>query len=318
MVPETSPWVPKWGLSAQGRARAPGSPVDLGTNSDSLRIGQRVPVPRLRSGRSLSDRSFRYLFGIDLDEIDERFFRSTVRHSEPTRRSNNRTRRTRRYVPEGDAPEKLFHLSVRGIQLQPPPRNEGSDSENEGGEGGEGAEGERDIDGRLTYLWRQFIQDVTQKVANRKNSDEDGYCKLTADERASGDIEGLYKNLCLSDFFNDCQWRKGGEQEWNSIFDHLFPISDKPAKAQNYRQCNYYKEWLKIKDGAANREALETIRRALKSKFSTLLWFPYAQADRIWVTRPYAPRFKKFVNPGGSAPWVICRREPLWNTREVV
>lgn len=40
----------------------------------SLRIGQRHPVPRLRSGKVLSDRSFRFFFGVDVDKIDEGFF----------------------------------------------------------------------------------------------------------------------------------------------------------------------------------------------------------------------------------------------------
>ena len=40
----------------------------------SLRIGQRHPVPRMRSGKVLSDRSFRFFVGVDVDEIDESFF----------------------------------------------------------------------------------------------------------------------------------------------------------------------------------------------------------------------------------------------------
>jgi hypothetical protein len=76
----------------------------------SLRIGQRHPVPRLTVGKVLSDGSFRYFFGVDIDDIDERFFRTTrVECPEPALRSNNRAQRTRRY--QGDAaPTKLFHL----------------------------------------------------------------------------------------------------------------------------------------------------------------------------------------------------------------
>lgn len=280
----------------------------------SLRIGQGHPVPRLRSGKALSGRSFRYLFGADFDEVGEDFFRSTrVRRSERPLRSNNRTRQTRRYVARDDAPLRLFHLRVRGIELQPRLRDDGSDIESEGGgDSHGGGVGGQDIDTQLTDLWLQLIQDVIQKVPNRRGSDLEGYCKLSAEEREAGGVS-LFKNLCLANFFNDCQWRVAREDEWDDVFNHLFPLGDKPSSVQNYRQCTYYKKWQRIKGSTKDRVSLEMIRRALKSKFSTLLWFPGAQSNRIWPTRLYNSRFKKFVNFGEPAPWVLCRREPSWN-----
>jgi hypothetical protein len=288
------------------RMTLPGNPHGLVFLRD-LRIGQRHPVPRMSSGKALSDRSFRFFFGIDLEDIGENFFSSNpVRRSGPAAvRSNNRARRTLRYIPPEDAPQQnLFHLRVRGVELQPS-QDEGSDLEDEDEEGREG-----DIDRRLTTLWLQFIQDVTQKVPNRKGS-RAGYCNLLAEEREGGN-EALYKDLRLSRFFNDCQWRVGSDDDWNTAFNHLFPLGDKPASAQNYRQTIYFGMWQKMKEDAEDQQTLETIRKALKSKFGTLLWFPSAEAGRIWVTRLHAG-YKKFVNVGQPAPWVLCRREPIWN-----
>ena len=42
-----------------------------------------------------------------------------------------------------------------------------------------------DVDAALTLLWKQFIQDVTQKVPNRKSMDDNSYCKLTEEIQAN-------------------------------------------------------------------------------------------------------------------------------------
>jgi hypothetical protein len=294
--------------------KLPGNPYGL-VFFRSLRVGPTYPVPKLKSTKGLSGNSFRNLFGIEFADIDESFFRSghSVRHGEAPLRSKNRGRRTKRYVLPDDAPpENLFHLGVRGVEIElPPDLDEDSDLDDEGSE----VEGLRlvggDVDQRLTRLWLQFIYDITQMVPNRKGAHQQGYCKLSAEERKTGG-ERLYKNLRLSDFFNDCQWRLGNKEDWDMAFNHLFPLSDQPGKKQNYKQGSYYKEWKEVRDGAADEEALQTIRRALKSKFNGLLWFPCPQGDRIWATRLYVSLFKKFVDFDLPAPWVICRREPSW------
>ena len=47
-------------------------------------------------------------------------------------------------------------------------------------------------------------------VPNRKSAHQSGYCNLWAEDQKTGG-DRLYKNLCLSDFFNDCQWRVESE-----------------------------------------------------------------------------------------------------------
>jgi hypothetical protein len=294
--------------------KLPGNPYGL-VFFCSLRVGPTYPVPKLKSRKGLSSNSFCNLFGIDFANIDDNFFQShSVRREEAPLRNKNRGQRTKRYaLPDDAPPENLFYLGVRGVEIQlPPVLDEDSNLEDsdEGIEVGGRLVG-RDVDQRLTQLWLQFIYDITQMVPNRKGAHQQGYCRLSAEERKMGG-ERLYKNLRLSDFFNDCQWRVGNEDDWNMAFDHLFPLSDKPGKKQNYKQGSYHKQWKDIRDGATDEEALQTIRRALKSKFNSLLWFPCPQGDRIWATRLYASLFKKFVDFDLPAPWVICRREPSW------
>jgi hypothetical protein len=272
-------------------------------------LGDRHPVPRFEKGKVLRDGPFRYLFGVDFKDITEDYFSSAVTTSKGPHRSNNRTRRTKRVHYDDDAPpQQLFHLRLRGVELEQRPHDDGSDLE--AGEEEEDLQG--DVDKRLTNLWLQFLRDVASKAANRKGGDAEGYCKFTGDVEVALRDRGLYKNLRLSEFFNDCQWRVGVDKDWDAVFDHLFPL-DSRSPRQNYNSCTYYRDWKDIRDSTPDRETLDVVRKALKSKFSTLLWFPYAQGDRIWPTRLYESRFKKFIKAGEPAPWILCRRQPSWN-----
>jgi hypothetical protein len=141
-----------------------------------------------------------------------------------------------------------------------------------------------DVDAAVTSLWKQFIQDVTQKVPNRKSVDEDSYCKLTEEIQANPD-EKLYKNLHLSNFFNDCQWRLASGAEWEKTFNHLFPVQTKPLSVQNYHSTRYYPMWENIKTKAVENRSIDAIHTALKSRFDQLAWFPAAQSDKIWVSK---------------------------------
>ena len=300
----------------EGRMTLPGSPYGL-TFFRGLRLGPAYPVPRFKSDTKISPNHFHFFFNIEFEDIRESFFRAgpAVRSEGPLR-SKNRVQRTRRHIAEENGTSgTLFHLRVRGVALQAPVPEVVSDqdSEREDNDNNNGDRGDAtNIDDQLTSLWRQFILDVTEKVPNRKRSDEDGYCCLTPSERQAAD-DGLYQNLCLSDFFNDCQWRIGSENEWDTTFNHLFPIVDKPGKIQNYRSTRYYKMWHDMKDRSPDQDTLRSIHRALRSRFDTLLWFPFAQGDRIWATNTSGNvRFKKFCDLGRPAPWVLCRERPSW------
>jgi len=277
-----------------------------------LRVGPSYPVPRAdgKLARPLRPDSYKYHFGVTYEEIGEFYFkRPSAPRSAPPIRSNNKTRRTRLYVQQDDEPPaRLFNLEDKGVRLHDLPQDDGSDIEME-----EEAVDEvgNDVDAALTSLWKQFIQDVTQKVPNRRSMDDDSYCKLTEEIQANPN-DSLYKNICLSDFFNDCQWRLASGAEWNRTFCHLFPVETKPTSVQNYYSTRYYPIWETIKE-KAGKEGLNAILSALKSKFDELAWFPASQSDKIWVSKSTRyPRYEKFIHNGKPAPWVLVRRMPKW------
>ena len=278
---------------------------------NSLRIGPSYPVPRAdrRIAGALQPRSYGFLFGVSQEEIGEFYFkRAPPLHSDPPVRSNNKTRRTKRYIRRDEEPPRLFNLEDTGVRLHRLPEDDGSDIEMEDEVVDEVG---NDVDAALTSLWKQFIQDVTQKVPNRKSANEDSYCKLTEDIQANPN-EALYKNLCLSDFFNDCQWRPASGAEWDRTFNHLFPLETKPTSVQNYHSTRYYPMWENIKRKAEG--SLDAIQSALKLRFDELAWFPAAQSDKIWVSKSTRyPRYDKFINHGKPAPWVLVRKgKPRW------
>ena len=278
----------------------------------SLRVGQAFPVQQVdgRMAGNLRPTSYPYLFGVNQEEIGEFYFKhAPVQRSDPPVRSDNRTRRTK-HIHQDENPPRLFNLERRGVRLHPLPQDDGSDLEMD--EQLPDKVG-NDIDAVLTSLWQQLIQDVTQKVPNRKSMDEDSYCKLTEEIQANPN-EGLYKNLRLSDFFNDCQWRLASGAEWDRTFNHLFPLETKAQTVQNYYSTRYYPLWETIKKKALEKGSIDAIQIALKSRFNELAWFPAAQSDKIWVSKSTRyPRYQKFILHGKPAPWVLVKGKPEWD-----
>jgi hypothetical protein len=172
-----------------------------------------------------------------------------------------------------------------------------------------------DIDEELTKVWRQFLLDITQKAPNKKSAAEPSYCVLSDDQRMEVD-ERTYQNRKLSEYFLDCQWKVASSSEWDLVFDRLFPPKNGrrlAGKVQNYETTQYYPNWAKLKD-RADDETASRMRQALKKKFDSLYWMPFAQTDRIWRTK-VDPKFNKSsgVDRGVAAPQVFVRCIcPLW------
>ena len=283
----------------------------------SLRVGRQFPVPRLDNIRvTLKDRTFRFFFGVDYDDIGMEFFRAGLQRPFNPRRTQNKARRTLRYIHEDDGPRpRLFDLEARGIHLPAPPRDGGSDVEREADEEQMSGD-EHDTDEALTNLWLQFILDITGKCSNRRAAVDDSYCKLSLEQRETA-TEELYKNSRLSDFFNDCQWKKASDTEWDNVFKRFFPSEGGAlnGRTQNYRSCTYYLMWARIRARALTRGEgrAEQLLKAIKSRFDKLSWVPYAQCDRIWITKPKS-HLQKFINHGTAAPWVLVKSgtHPRW------
>ena len=190
---------------------------------------------------------------------------------------------------------------MKGVHLHQLPQDDGSDIEMEEEEMDKVG---NDVDAALTLLWKQFIQDVMQKVPNRKSMDDTSYCKLTEEIQANPS-DSLYKNICLSDFFNDCQWRLASGAEWSRTFSHLFPLETKSISVQNYYTTRYYPMWEKIKEKAVEEGLMNAILSALKSKFDELM----SQVGFSYPTIPFCPHCPIFFVP--LPPLFLCPHSPL-------
>jgi hypothetical protein len=252
----------------------------------SIRIGPGIIVPRFENDGThmITDLTFRYIFGVDRDEVDMDFFRyKLVVESNPLRVANKTHRTTIRPVDE-DEPPILFNLGARGYQIPPPVHDEGSDLEGEEEFGPEFQEEELDIDLRLTALWRQFLVDVTAKVPNRQDAHQSSYCKLNRIQRDSVNV-ATYQNLRLRDYFSDVQYKTATIATWGYSFDKFWPVkgTQLAGKPQNYMQIRYYIGWNML-TSALDEATVVVMRDDLQRNFNTLKWIPQIQADRVWYT----------------------------------
>jgi hypothetical protein len=281
----------------------------------NIRVGPQHPVPRLNNeGLSIRDKAFRYFFKVNPDQVQEEFFRAAlVQPAHPNRISNKVRRTATYYLVEGNEAVPDFDLAGRGYRLPSPVQDTGSDMEVDMDQG-DGNEGDG-IDEELTKIWRQFLLDITQKAPNKKSAADPSYCVLSDNQRREV-TERTYQNRKLSDYFLDCQWKIASSSEWSLVFNRLFPPKNGrrlAGKVQNYESAQYYANWAKLKD-RADDETASRMQEALRKKFDSLYWMPFAQTDRIWKTK-VEPKFNKSsgVDREVAAPQVFVRDQaPLW------
>ncbi|RDB15070.1 hypothetical protein Hypma_005467 [Hypsizygus marmoreus] len=284
-----------------------------------IRVGVAYPVPRFNRGpQFLSQKSFRYFFGVDFAEVDTEFFGAGLVVPRDPTRVQNKTRRTLVWYNWGqESEDKIFHLVDRGYAMNPGDHDEGSDVEMDKEAEEEDATkqfSDMDLDTALTWIYRQFLLDVTSKAPNRLLTQEKSYCILTTEQRTRV-TEATYKNERLSEYFRDCQWKVVGAKHWQLIFDRFFPPKGKklPSSSQNYRSMKYFLLWDDLR-GKTDAATFYRIRGEIKARFDKLYWMPFAQTDRVWWTK----FDKTFTKSSGlprldASPLVfVNRRAPTW------
>ncbi|KAF8956187.1 hypothetical protein BDZ97DRAFT_1764028 [Flammula alnicola] len=268
-------------------------------------IGIDHPVPRFRKEiifPFISEKTFKYFFGVKLDEIELEFFRATLIAPAHPSRVQNKARRTPHYYNWGqDSDANAFDLTQRGYQLTTPPCDEGSDLSED-----ENEPENLDIDKEMTSVWRQFLLDITSKAPNSKRAHDPSHIVLSQEERTSVN-EDTYKNSRLSSYFRDCQWKIATHDEWNMVFRRLWPdpTAQLAGKVQNYTSTVYYPKWQSLL-ARADAATIRRMRASLKEKFDELYWMPFAQTDRIWGTK-YMNSFRKSsgFNERDAAPQIM-------------
>lgn len=286
-----------------------------------IRIGKGVNMPRFHDSTvaMIAWKTFKYIFGIRRDNVDSEFFKAKLVVKYHPTRVANRVRQTPVHAPDHPAPT-IFNLSERGYTLESPVADTGSDVDDLRDEI-QDRRGDEDqsIDAQLTSLWNQFLLDLTLKAPNRKSSTEMSYCVLTREERLNV-TEATYQNMHLSDYFDDCQYRIGSKDLWQSAFDKFWPLNPIiVAGTQNLPSMRYFNSWAILVDRLREADQDSTIvemRKVLRARFLGLGWIPHVTSAHVWWTKRDKRLYKKFPSTdyGKPAPRVLIRwdREPTF------
>lgn len=293
-----------------------------------IRLGPSHPVPRfVEEGDFISEKTFMYFFKVAPKNISRLIVDATLCAPVHPARIVNKQQRTTTFIPV-DEQRALFKLRRKGLALRPRDRDSGSDiepsSESDSDDDPEFQRARQQqrlhrlptnptIDEELTFLWRQFLLDLTSVSPNIKGSANPSYCKLTKSQRLAVN-ESTYRNEKLSDYFIDVQWKIVDQGKWDTNFKYFFPDFDSllPSKTQGWKQCQYFQNWKSMMQRSDNR-TMDHMRQAMKKRFDTLYWVPRAEKERIWSTK----RVKTFEKPNpsnsGAAPQVFVRGfAPQW------
>ncbi|KAF9470974.1 hypothetical protein BDN70DRAFT_939291 [Pholiota conissans] len=283
-----------------------------------IRCTENIAVPRFSDMRipMITTKTFRYIFGIEREDVQNEFFKVQLVVPPNPDRVPNKVRRTTRREARDDEPDKIFNLSMKGYHLPPPVQDNGSDEDDSDDNEDNDEQLDIDIDKMLTNLWRQFLVDVTKKVPNRSKALDSSYCVLNMLQREEVNDE-TYRNLRLREYFNDCQFRVASKNGWTDAFNKLWPSQGKKLvgkKIQNYDSMDYYISWNNLIrkdeniDDPEDPIPIEPMRDALRKRFNKLKWVPNAQNDRIWYTTR-KPSFMRFpeCDPDGPAPRILIK-----------
>lgn len=275
-----------------------------------IRIGQGTLVPRFHDDGTpmITPQTFRYIFGVDRDDIDNETFRAQLVVPSNPRRVLNRIRLTATRLVEEEEPPRIFNLAERGYELPPVLRDEGSDVEDDEPEE---VDEDEDIDTKLTRIWRQFLVDLSAKVANRRAASQSSYCILSEVDRGRVD-DSTYQNLDLREYFSDCQYRTATLRDWDLAFDKFWPEKGSvlTGRPQNFPSMKYYLDWGKLLRATTDDATAQAMRNAIRPLFNALNWIPNVQSDRVWYTKPCrSTLFQRFPesHPNNPGPRILIR-----------
>lgn len=283
-----------------------------------IRRIQIVSVARMRfGGPALSDPAFKFWFNAESSlEVQARYQDTGIVNRELVRtlRFTSAKCRMPLYINlTGDPEPNLFRLADSGYVLTVPLDDNASDVPDRESEP---EDDPQDIDTRLSALWRQFVCDLTSKSPNPRGPTA-SYLRLNDIERRSGS-EDIYKNLRLSDVFRAVHYKNASMKEWMTCFKWLFPAPGQKiiGPVQNYGQCPYYNQWLKILE--ENRDQKDLIKRMRSELFTRVWrwgWIPFAQVDKMWPTSVKKACHKAFIRwppaPGRPAPLILLKQNAV-------
>jgi hypothetical protein len=272
-------------------------------------------VPRMRHGRSVSNRAIEFFFNKDYKIIQRLLDPVGILSKDdiPETRIPTVKSMTKRWVGGDDEPDR-FDLGGRGYALHPSQFDEDDDMDLEEKEG-LNDDPDATIDKKLTAIWYQFLIDIIQKSPNPKDQINESYCRTLMKDRLKV-RDDFYQNRTLSDIWRSCQYKMATPEVWENTFARFWPSKDHALSrsAQNYLTCRYYLEWKRLISYAPSSVATAA-RDAIREKFDVLYWIPAAKCDKMWDTKKAERGFTTL--PSGhnnAAPQLLIRggQKPVW------
>lgn len=212
--------------------------------------------------------------------------------------------RTRAVVAEPeDEPDETLAEATHNVEFRRPVYMAGEDIRARGQDADPASVDPAD---NLTNIWKQFIRDVLELCPSAKGGES--YSALSAEERDAV-TEETYQSYELP--MRKAQIKVAQGDTWNKIFDRAFPGRGQkvPAKLQHYRGGTYWGKWELLKS-RVTADGETALRAALRSKFDTLLWFPYGESDRMWSTKAFTGQYVRLpADSTGAAPQIAVNQK---------
>ncbi|KAK7675980.1 hypothetical protein QCA50_014254 [Cerrena zonata] len=240
----------------------------------------------------------------------------TTTRINPNRNPNKRVRTHEIQLDDVPAEQRVdFRLAERGVVVEAPPPRRGPDID---------ALTDMDVDmellgfvpnpqpisvnDRVELIWHQFPRDIISKGPNERGESKPSYLCMSGEAIQAATI-AIFNTRDMRDIFVRVQWRQADTKTWDeTLFRRYFPPADAqiPTKFQNFRNCVYWQNWRQLIAEMTPTNAIITTA-CIKAKFDTLLWLPFASADRLWTTKlsRNVYQFLPSDEPARAAPQIV-------------
>ncbi|TFY53993.1 hypothetical protein EVJ58_g9127 [Rhodofomes roseus] len=173
-----------------------------------------------------------------------------------------------------------------------------------------GGEPQLTLTNQIGSLWAQWKHDLLEKAPQRRLTTNPRYMTTTALEIANAPTE-LFQSPELP--FQVCRVILVDPTFWTGqLLDLYFPPAATfyQIKKQNYTNCLYWGQYGTMTERMTAQQ-VELLRGALKRLIGTLLWVPYPESDRFWVTRTTGHTTAVYVPRRGSGPAPLLALNPF-------
>lgn len=263
----------------------------------------------------------KFLFGMTAEDLKYKFNNLGFYRREDVpvarERVTNKKRRTEKFYnweEDGAALPTLFNLGARGIEL---PRL--VDDASDGGLVDDDDDDDNDgsLDGKLTTLWRQYLQDVIMKIPNPSDSSQ-SYCRFDEEQRRMNAHRLFGPGQNMAEIFHRCAWKMGTTRTFQTVFNKQFPPKGHihiEGSGQGFGASTYYRAWKQLIEDLADEDG-RTVRATIKTKFDALSWVAHSEEGKFWRSKKPDTKDKHVMLPRthcGPAPLILMKDAIVWH-----